>query len=67
ATPPAGSSGVAGRAPRRGGGGAARLGARRPRATPAQVAAALVARAAQGRVSDRGAGSPDRILQVPPG
>ncbi|MER5602280.1 S8 family peptidase [Streptomyces sp. NPDC002265] len=39
----------------------------RPRATPAQVAAALVARAAQGRVSDRGAGSPDRILQVPPG
>ncbi|MPY37301.1 S8 family peptidase [Streptomyces adustus] len=37
-----------------------------PRATPAQVAAALVARAAQGRVSDRGAGSPDRILQVPP-
>ncbi|MGW2820687.1 S8 family peptidase [Streptomyces sp. NPDC001443] len=38
-----------------------------PRATPAQVAAALVARAAQGRVSDRGAGSPDRILQVPSG
>ncbi|MGW1728308.1 S8 family peptidase [Streptomyces sp. NPDC002306] len=37
----------------------------RPRATPAQVARALVAQAADGRVSGRGPGSPDRILQVP--
>ncbi|MER6784409.1 hypothetical protein ABT330_07220 [Streptomyces sp. NPDC000658] len=36
------------------------------RATPAQVAKALVAEAAHGKVSGRGPGSPDRLLQVPP-
>ncbi|NKQ24683.1 S8 family peptidase [Streptomyces galbus] len=36
-----------------------------PRASPAEVGRALVAAAARGRVSGRGAGSPDRLLQVP--
>ncbi|MFI1001539.1 S8 family serine peptidase [Streptomyces galbus] len=39
--------------------------AARPRASPAEVGRALVAAAARGRVSGRGAGSPDRLLQVP--
>lgn len=38
----------------------------RPKATPAQVAAGLVALAATGKVSGRGLGSPNRLLQVPP-
>ncbi|MFI1035713.1 S8 family peptidase [Streptomyces sp. NPDC020951] len=37
-----------------------------PRATPAQVARALVAGAANGKVSGRGLGSPNKLLQVPP-
>ncbi|MET7656284.1 S8 family peptidase [Streptomyces sp. NPDC005486] len=37
-----------------------------PRATPAQVARALVAGAANGKVSGRGPGSPNKLLQVPP-
>lgn len=37
------------------------------RATPAQVAKALVEGAASGKVSGRGLGSPDRLLQVPRG
>ncbi|MER5435252.1 S8 family peptidase [Streptomyces sp. NPDC002588] len=37
-----------------------------PTATPAQVARALVAGASCGKVSGRGAGSPDKLLQVPP-
>ncbi|MFI5825600.1 S8 family peptidase [Streptomyces rishiriensis] len=37
-----------------------------PRATPAQVAKALVAGAANGKVSGRGPGSPNKLLQVPP-
>ncbi|MFE3856742.1 S8 family peptidase [Streptomyces griseorubiginosus] len=36
-----------------------------PRATPAQVGKALVKAAVTGKVSGRGAGSPDKILQVP--
>lgn len=36
-----------------------------PRATPAQVGKALVKAAATGKVSGRGAGSPDKLLQVP--
>ncbi|MFF6830234.1 S8 family serine peptidase [Streptomyces longwoodensis] len=36
-----------------------------PQASPAEVGRALVAAAAHGRVSGRGAGSPDRLLQVP--
>ena len=36
-----------------------------PRATPAQVATALVKGAASGKVSGRGLGSPDELLQVP--
>ncbi|MEU0408948.1 S8 family peptidase [Streptomyces griseorubiginosus] len=36
-----------------------------PRATPAQVGKALVKEAATGKVSGRGAGSPDKLLQVP--
>jgi subtilisin family serine protease len=36
-----------------------------PRATPAQVSAALVAGAVSGKVSGEGAGSPDKLLQVP--
>ncbi|MGY0058287.1 S8 family peptidase [Streptomyces sp. LZ34] len=35
-----------------------------PRATPAQVSAALTARAAKGKVRNAGAGSPNRLLQV---
>ncbi|MFJ3666493.1 S8 family peptidase [Streptomyces sp. NPDC090106] len=35
------------------------------KATPAQVSAALVAEAVHGRVSARGPGSPDELLQVP--
>ncbi|CAL9588631.1 Extracellular serine proteinase [Streptomyces sp. enrichment culture] len=35
------------------------------RATPAQVAKALVKEAANGKVAGRGLGSPDRLLQVP--
>ncbi|MEU1851942.1 S8 family peptidase [Streptomyces sp. NPDC019990] len=38
-----------------------------PRATPAQVGRALVAGAATGEVSGRGAGSPDALLRVPRG
>ena len=37
-----------------------------PKATPAQVSRALVAGAANGKVTGRGAGSPNKILQVPP-
>ncbi|MFF0596395.1 S8 family peptidase [Streptomyces antibioticus] len=37
-----------------------------PKATPAQVSRALVAGAANGKVSGRGSGSPNKILQVPP-
>ncbi|WP_329224019.1 S8 family peptidase [Streptomyces sp. NBC_01485] len=37
-----------------------------PRATPAAVAKALVAGAVNGKVSGRGTGSPDKLLQVPP-
>ena len=36
-----------------------------PKATPAQVSKALVAAAASGKVSGRGVGSPDKLLQVP--
>ncbi|MER7566474.1 S8 family peptidase [Streptomyces sp. NPDC097941] len=36
-----------------------------PRATPAQVGKAFVKLAASGTVSGRGAGSPDKLLQVP--
>ncbi|MET9828439.1 S8 family peptidase [Streptomyces sp. NPDC006385] len=36
-----------------------------PRARPAEVAKALVARAASGKVSGRGLGSPNKLLQVP--
>lgn len=36
-----------------------------PRATPAQVSTALVAGAVSGKVSGEGAGSPDKLLQVP--
>ncbi|MFE5190664.1 S8 family peptidase [Streptomyces sp. NPDC056628] len=34
-------------------------------ATPAQVSKALVARAVSGRISGRGAGSPDELLRIP--
>ncbi|KUO14415.1 S8 family peptidase [Streptomyces dysideae] len=37
----------------------------RPQATPAQVSQALVAQAANGKVSGRGLGSPNKLLQVP--
>ncbi|MFC4501937.1 MULTISPECIES: S8 family peptidase [Streptomyces] len=37
-----------------------------PRASPAQVARALVSGAERGKVSGRGAGSPNKLLQVPP-
>ncbi|MDF2271815.1 S8 family peptidase [Streptomyces coacervatus] len=37
-----------------------------PRATPAQVSKALVKLAVSGKVSGRGLGSPDELLQVPP-
>ncbi|MGW3124672.1 S8 family peptidase [Streptomyces sp. NPDC001107] len=37
----------------------------RPKATPAQVAKALVKLAVSGKVSGRGLGSPDELLQVP--
>ncbi|MER5830676.1 S8 family peptidase [Streptomyces sp. NPDC002130] len=36
-----------------------------PKATPAQVGRALTARAATGKVSGRGIGSPDKLLRVP--
>jgi subtilisin family serine protease len=36
-----------------------------PKATPAQVAKALVKRAVSGEISGRGLGSPDELLQVP--
>ncbi|MFV8188721.1 S8 family peptidase [Streptomyces sp. AF1B] len=36
-----------------------------PKATPAQVAKALVKRAVSGKISGRGLGSPDELLQVP--
>ncbi|MXM67411.1 S8 family serine peptidase [Streptomyces sp. HUCO-GS316] len=45
-------------------GAAALFLAGRPRATPAQVSRALVAGAATGRVSGRGLGSPNKLLQV---
>ncbi|MDR6977448.1 subtilisin family serine protease [Streptomyces sp. 3330] len=47
-------------------GAAALLLADHPKATPAQVARALVTAAANGKVSGRGPGSPDKLLQVPP-
>jgi len=37
-----------------------------PKATPAQVSKALVKLAVSGKVSGRGLGSPDELLQVPP-
>ena len=37
-----------------------------PKATPAQVAKAVVKLAVSGKVSGRGLGSPDELLQVPP-
>jgi len=37
-----------------------------PRATPAQVSRAIVKLAVSGKVSGRGLGSPDELLQVPP-
>ncbi|MBV7700716.1 S8 family peptidase [Streptomyces sp. TRM70350] len=37
----------------------------RPKSTPAQVAKALVAGAVSGKVSGRGLGSPNKLLQVP--
>jgi subtilisin family serine protease len=37
-----------------------------PKATPAQVAKAVVKLAVSGKVSGRGLGSPDKLLQVPP-
>ncbi|MFE3168938.1 S8 family peptidase [Streptomyces sp. NPDC059224] len=37
----------------------------RPRAAPAQVARALIARAASGKVTGVGSGSPNRLLRVP--
>jgi hypothetical protein len=36
----------------------------RPRASPADVAGALVERAVSGKVKERKAGSPNRLLQV---
>ncbi|MBT2420996.1 S8 family peptidase [Streptomyces sp. ISL-22] len=36
-----------------------------PKATPAQVSKALVAKAVSGKVSGRGLGSPNKLLQVP--
>ncbi|MFJ4370786.1 S8 family peptidase [Streptomyces chartreusis] len=36
-----------------------------PKASPAQVSKSLVARAASGKVSGRGPGSPNKLLQVP--
>ncbi|NEB05778.1 S8 family peptidase [Streptomyces sp. SID13726] len=36
-----------------------------PRATPAQVAKALVTQASSGKVSGRGPGSPDKLLRIP--
>lgn len=39
--------------------------AEHPRATPAQVEKALVKEAVNGKVTDRGLGSPNRLLQVP--
>lgn len=38
-----------------------------PKAAPAQVGRALTASATTGKVSGRGAGSPDKLLRVPPG
>ncbi|MEV0177460.1 S8 family peptidase [Streptomyces sp. NPDC050803] len=36
-----------------------------PKSTPAQVSKALVAKAASGKISGRGLGSPNKLLQVP--
>jgi subtilisin family serine protease len=36
-----------------------------PKATPAQVSKALVKLAVSGKISGRGLGSPDELLQVP--
>ncbi|MFD9393325.1 S8 family peptidase [Streptomyces sp. NPDC060000] len=47
-------------------GAAALVLADHPGVTPAQVARALVAGAVDGKVSGRGTGSPDRLLQIPP-
>lgn len=58
-------SGTSTAAPRAAGAAALYL-ADHPRATPALVAKALVAGAADGKVSGRGPGSPDRLLRVPP-
>lgn len=57
-------SGTSMAAPHAAGAAALYLGAH-PQASPAEVGRALVAAAAHGRVSGRGAGSPDRLLQVP--
>ncbi|MFQ3558815.1 S8 family peptidase [Streptomyces gramineus] len=57
-------SGTSMAAPRVAGAAALYL-ADRPRATPARVAAALIAGAASGKVSDAGPGSPNRLLRVP--
>ncbi|MEV0240272.1 S8 family peptidase [Streptomyces sp. NPDC050674] len=38
-----------------------------PKAAPSQVGRALTASATTGKVSGRGAGSPDKLLRVPPG
>ncbi|MEU1185317.1 S8 family peptidase [Streptomyces sp. NPDC005820] len=59
------SSGTSMAAPHAAGAAALHL-AGHPKATPAQVARALVAGAVNGKVSGRGAGSPDKLLQVTP-
>ncbi|MGC0374786.1 S8 family peptidase [Streptomyces sp. SAI-229] len=58
------SSGTSAAAPHVAGAAALYLAEHR-RATPAQVANALVEGAASGKVTGRGPGSPDRLLQVP--
>ncbi|MFF4590161.1 S8 family peptidase [Streptomyces sp. NPDC001388] len=59
------SSGTSTAAPHAAGAAALYL-ADHPKATPARVGGALVAGAVNGKVSRRGAGSPDKLLQVPP-
>ncbi|MBD0844671.1 S8 family peptidase [Streptomyces sp. TRM68416] len=57
-------SGTSMAAPHAAGAAALQL-ADRPKATPAQVSKALVAQAASGKISGRGLGSPNKLLQVP--